>query len=133
MPNQDGSLTESDQITLARALDHMIPGTDPNLAARALDLGADLDKKTLEDKLSRSALLRIIEALSLDMTSHVVGGFPAMTEQQQINALLSIEHLLPGEFTSVLELARNLYYADERTPERQSTAENEAEIFGKFQ
>ena len=133
MPNQDGSLTESDRVTLARALDHMIPGTDPNLAASALDLGADLDKKTLEDKLSRSALLRVIEALSLDMTSHVVGGFSAMTEQQQIDALLSIEHLLPVEFTSVLELARNLYYADERTPERQPTSESEAEIFGKIQ
>ena len=133
MPNQDGSLTESDRATLARALDHMIPGTNPNLAASALDLGADLDKKTLEDKLSRSALLRVIEALSLDMTSHVVGGFSAMTEQQQIDALLNIEHLLPDEFTGILELARNLYYADERTPERQSTSESETEIFGKIQ
>ena len=133
MPNQDGSLTESDRATLARALDHMIPGTNPNLAASALDLGADLDKKTLEDKLSRSALLRVIEALSLDMTSHVVGGFSAMTEQQQIDALLNIEHLLPAEFTSILELARNLYYADERTPERQSDSESETEIFGKIQ
>ncbi len=133
MPNQDGSLTESDRVTLARVLDHMIPGTDPNLAASALDLGADLDKKTLENKLSRSALLRVVEALSLDMTSHVVGGFSAMTEQQQIDALLNIEHLLPAEFTSVLELARNLYYADERTPERQSISESEAEIFGKMQ
>jgi hypothetical protein len=38
---------------------------------------------------------------------------------------------LPREFSVVLGLVRDVYYEDERTPERPKSFDNDDEIFGK--
>jgi hypothetical protein len=38
---------------------------------------------------------------------------------------------LPEEFSTVLDLLRNIYYEDKRTPDRPTTFDSDREIFGK--
>ena len=54
-----------------------------------------------------------------------------MTDQQQVNALLNIENTLPGEFSLFMDIVRDVYYEDERTPERPANFDGGAEVFGK--
>jgi O-methyltransferase involved in polyketide biosynthesis len=72
-----------------------------------------------------------VEALSLDLLAHAVGGFSALTEEEQTSTLRNIENTLPREFSIVLGLVRDVYYEDERTPERPKSFDNDDEIFGK--
>jgi hypothetical protein len=131
MPNQDGSLTAADTLTLVRVLDRMIPVDDPDLAAGALGLLGEVQERAINDAPTGSAFLRIVEALSLDLLAHAVGGFSALTEEEQTSTLRNIENTLPREFSVVLGLVRDVYYEDERTPERPKSFDNDDEIFGK--
>jgi hypothetical protein len=131
MPNQDGSLTEADKITLTRALDRMITSTgDTMLEMSGLDLLNSVHERAELDASSRSAFLRIVDALSLDLLSHAVGGFAALTKQEQISSLLNVENTLPEEFTVVLNIARDVYYENESTPERPKNFDDD-DTFGK--
>jgi hypothetical protein len=131
MPNQDGSLTAADTLTLVRVLDRMIPVDDPDLAAGALGLLGEVQERAINNAPTGSAFLRIVEALSLDLLAHAVGGFSALTEEEQTSTLRNIENTLPREFSIVLGLVRDVYYEDERTPERPKSFDNDDEIFGK--
>jgi hypothetical protein len=131
MPNQDGSLTAADTLTLVRVLDRMIPVDDPDLAAGALGLLGEVQERAINNAPTGSAFLRIVEALSLDLLAHAVGGFSALTEEEQTSTLRNIENTLPREFSIVLGLVRDVYYEDERTPERPKSFDNDHEIFGK--
>ena len=133
MPKQDGSLTNADRLALSQALDRMIKTGNPDLPASALGIGAKLEEITSADESARSALLRMLDALSLDMTSHVVGGFSAMTEHQQISALFGIEQALPCEFKRVHQLAYDLYYENTRTPQRPSCSGSPDESWREIQ
>ena len=133
MPTQDGSLTDADRVALACAVAHMIPASDAGVAVGAPGFFDDVEKRARRRKSTRSAFLRVAEALSLDLMSHAVGGFSAMTEQEQIGALLSIENALPAEFSLLLGIVRDVYYEDDRTPERPLDFDGDAEIFGKVQ
>ncbi len=131
MPKQDGSLTDADHVTLVRVLDRLIPAEEAELAAGALGMLGDVEERARREKSTRSAFIRIVEALSLDLTAHAVGGFSAMTDQEQINALLNIERTLPEEFSLVLGIVRDVYYADDRTPGRPVNFDGDSEVFGK--
>jgi hypothetical protein len=131
MPNQDGSLTGADNITLKRALNRMIPTDDAALGAGTLGLLAAVQERAESNDSTRSAFMRIVEALSLDMLSHAVGGFSALTEEEQITSLRNVEGTLPREFSALLGLVRDVYYEDGRTPARPSDFDGENEIFGK--
>lgn len=133
MPNQDGSLTGSDKVTLTQMLNRIIPSDSPNLAAGSLGLLDSLQERVNGNADTRSAFVRVVEALSLDMMAHAVGGFAAMTEDEQIASIKIIELTLPNEFRSVLGLARDVYYEDERTPERPANFDSGNEIFGKIE
>ena len=97
MPKQDGSLTDADRGTLVRALDRLISTVDAEFAAGALGMLGDVEERARREKSTRSAFLRVVEALSLDLTAHAVGGFSAMTDQQQTNAVFGMEGALAGE------------------------------------
>ena len=77
MPNQDGSLTNSDKITFTHLLNRVVPVDDPKFGAAALGLRNLVEERSKANPSSNSALLRIIDALSLDMMAHAVGGFAA--------------------------------------------------------
>jgi hypothetical protein len=131
MPNQDGSLTNADRVTFIHALNLLIPAEDANLAAGTLGILDDVVERAKADKSSRSALMRVVEAISLDMMSHAVGGFSALTKQEQTDALLGVERALPTEFLQTLDIVRDVYYEDDRTPQRPSAFDPDSEVFGK--
>lgn len=131
MPKQDGSLTDADHVTLVCVLDRLIPTEEAELAAGALGMLDDVEERARREKSTRSAFIRVVEALSLDLTAHAVGGFLAMTDQEQTNALLNIERTLPGEFSLVLDIVRDVYYEDDRTPGRPVNFDGDSEVFGK--
>ena len=131
MPKQDGSLTDADRITLNRALNNLIPTENSELAAGALGMVNNIERRAGREKATRSAFLRVVEALSLDPMAHAVGGFSAMTSQEQTEALLNIERTLPEEFSLVLGIVRDVYYEDDRTPGRPANFDGDNEVFGK--
>lgn len=133
MPNQDGSLTGSDKITLTHALNRIIPTDDPELGAGTLGLLDKIEDRASESSNSRSAFLRIVEALSLDMMAHAVGGFAALTEDEQISSIQHVEFSLPEEFAEFLRVVRDVYYEDTRTPNRPDDFSGDTEIFGKIE
>jgi hypothetical protein len=133
MPNKDGSLTGADTITMRHALDRMIPtpSDKAELSAGTLGLLPLVQQRTENDASSQSAFLRTVEALSLDLMAHAVGGFAALTAEEQIASLHNVEAALPQEFNLFLQLVRDVYYEDERTPDRPVNFDGENEAFGK--
>jgi hypothetical protein len=131
MPNQDGSLTGSDTVTLIKVFNRIIPTESPELGAGTIGILDDVEELSSKTPATRSAFLRIVEALSLDLMSHAVGGFAALTAEEQIACIHGVEATLPEEFSVVLGLARDVYYEREQTPKRPKTFDDENEIFGK--
>ena len=131
MPNQDGSLTDSDKITFTQLLNRIVPFDDPKIGAGTLGLRDVVEERSKEKPSSHSALLRVIEALSFDMMAHAVGGFVALTDDEQNSAIHNVETNLPAEFNIVLDITRDIYYEDDRTPERPTSFDGDNEIFGK--
>jgi hypothetical protein len=133
MPNKDGSLTDADRVRFTQALNRMIAVEDPNLAAGTLGLIDEVEKTARSSDSGRSAYVRVVEALSLDLMAHAVGGFTAMTAEEQTESLLNIERTLPEEFTTLLGIVRDVYYSDDRTPDRPEDFEAVDQIFGKVE
>jgi len=131
MPNQDRSLTNSDKIILTQLLDRVVPVDDPKFGAGFLGLRDLVEDRSKANKSSHLALLRIIGALSHDMMAHAVGGFVALTVNEQISSIRNVETTLPAEFNIVLGITRDVYYEDDRTPKRPMRFEGDNEIFGK--
>ena len=131
MPKQDGSLTDADRVMLARALNRLIPTEHAELAAGTLGMLDDVEERAGREKPTRSAFIRVAEALSLDLTAHAVGGYAAMTGQEQTRALLNIESTLPEEFSLFLGIVRDVYYEDDRTPDMPANFDGDGEVFGK--
>ncbi len=116
---------------MTRALDRIIPADDSVSDAGALGLHEELQSRASTDSAAQSAFLRVVEALSLDMLSHAVGGFAALTEDEQISSLQKVENTLPQEFSVVLALVRDIYYEHESTPNRPPNFDIDSDIFGK--
>jgi hypothetical protein len=133
MPNQDGSLTGSDKVTLVQMLNRIIPSESPEMAAGTLGMLDPVQERANAKQDTRSNFIRIVDALSLDMMAQAVGGFAALTDEEQIASLQIVENTLPSEFNSILALARDVYYEDERTPKRPKSFDTETEIFGKVE
>jgi hypothetical protein len=131
MPNQDGSITNSDKITFTQLLNRVVPVNDPKFGAAALGLRNLVEERSKANPSSNSALLRIIDALSLDMMARAVGGFAALTVDEQNFAIHNVETTLPEEFNIILGITRDVYYEDERTPKRPINFDGDNEIFGK--
>lgn len=132
MPNQDGSLTGADTVTLTQVLNRIMPSESPEVGAGTIGILDDVVERSSKAPASRSAFLRIVEAMSHDMLSHAVGGFSALTAEEQIASILNVESVLPEEFSVVLGLARDVYYERPLTPDRPKSFDGEDEIFGKI-
>ena len=116
-----------------QALNRMIAVEDPSLEAGTLGLLDDVEKIARSNDSGQSAFLRVVEALSLDLMAHAVGGFSVMTAEEQTESLLNIERILPEEFTTVLGIVRDVYYSDDRTPDRPEDFEGADQTFGKVE
>ena len=132
MPNQDGSLTGADEITLVQVLNRLIPFDDADLAAGTLGMLDDVQQRAKADDQLRRAFMRVTEALSLDLLAQAVGGFAALTAEEQTASLHGVENVLPEEFSVFLGIVRDVYYEDDRTPDRPDNLEGDNEEFGKI-
>ena len=65
------------------------------------------------------------------MMARAVGGFAALTVDEQNFAIHNVETTLPEEFNIILGITRDVYYEDERTPKRPINFDGDNEIFGK--
>jgi hypothetical protein len=132
MPNQDGSLTGADEITLVQVLNRIVPFDDHHLAAGTLGMLDEVQQRAAADNQLRHAFMRVTEALSLDLLAEAVGGFAALSAQEQVASLHGVENVLPEEFGVFLGIVRDVYYEDARTPDRPDNFEGDNEEFGKI-
>ena len=112
-------------------LDRLIPFDDPDLKPSNLKIINRVIDQCIKDDSSKAALMKIIDALSLDIMSSAVGGFAALTNDEQTKSILEIEKSLPEEFNIVLGATRKAYYENTKTAEFPSNFNSENEIFGK--
>lgn len=131
MPNRDGSLKDSDRVALSIMLDRMIVIEEPDHAPSKFGILDTVIERISANTASKNSFMRVVEALSLDMMAHAVGGFAALTVEEQIQSLRAIETSLPEEFDVVLQATRDTYYDNPNTPDRPKDFESENEIFGK--
>ena len=64
------------------------------------------------------SLGRVMDALSLEPSARVEGGFAALDEEQRIAALKVLEANMPGYFDDFVDLVYIVYYSDERVHKR---------------
>ena len=77
-PKKKGSLADPDRVLLANVMDHLIPPVDDLPGAGSMRLGDEIEKKAQSIPRLRSSLLRVLDALSLDLSSHAAGGYSAL-------------------------------------------------------
>lgn len=118
MPTQDRQLTDVDRVVLKQMLDLVIPPVDDFPGAGGLGLVERVERGSLRYGRLRSGLLSILDAMTLDVTSRVEGGFAALDEERQVGVLKTVEADLPVQFSEFVELVYEIYYTDSRVHER---------------
>lgn len=118
MPTKDGKLTEADRKVLIAAMDRLIPPVDDLPGAGSMDLAPEAERIAKRIPRFHLALIKTLDALSLDMSAHAYGGFKALPGEEQDAALKGVEHALPSVFAQFLELVYIVYYSDERVHNR---------------
>ena len=99
-------------------MDRMIPAVEDMPGAGSLGLAAEVERMAGPVPGLGSALLRTLDALSLDPAARAAGGFLALEGTAQDKAIRMIESTLPQPFGLFLEMVYTAYYADERVHER---------------
>jgi hypothetical protein len=131
MPNSDGSLKNSEKIMLRIAADRVISVTDDSPSPSDLGIVDSVISAAMSNDSARKSLTRVVEAMNLDMLAQAVGGWAAMSSDEQTHSLLLVEHALPEEFSAILNIVREWYYSHEQTPERPDNFDAKDELFGK--
>ncbi len=111
-PSASGRMTDSDRMMLAAAMDRMIPAVDDLSGAGAMGLGRKVEQGAQRVPRLRSALVAVVDALSLDAASHAVGGFRALPPDSQDEALRLVETSMPRQFAVFLQLVYTVYYME---------------------
>ena len=111
-PKKKGSLADPDRVLLANVMDHLIPPVDDLPGAGSMRLGDEIEKKAQSIPRLRSSLLRVLDALSLDLSSHAAGGYSALDSDRQDVALRAIEQSLPDDFSIFLDFVYTVYYTE---------------------
>ncbi len=117
-PTKERNLTGADRMTLKAVMDRMIPAVEDMPGAGSLGLAATVERMAGRFPGFGSALLRTLDALSLDPAARVAGGFLALEGRARDEAIRMIESTLPEPFGVFLEMVYAAYYADERVHER---------------
>lgn len=118
MPTGDGQLTAADMVTLKAALDRLIPPVDDLPGAGSMGLAETVERYSNRSSAMRSALVAVLDALSLDPGLHVSGGFQALKPEQQDEAIRTIEVAMGDKFGQFLKLVYVVYYMDPRVQQR---------------
>ncbi|MDA1256857.1 MAG: gluconate 2-dehydrogenase subunit 3 family protein [Chloroflexi bacterium] len=118
MPTSDGQLTPADRTVLTHVLDQIIPPDGDFPGAGGLGLAERVERSSQRSARLRSALLSVLDALSLDISSRAEGGYAALEAERQISALTTVESSLPEQFAGFIELVYETYYTDDRVYKR---------------
>jgi len=133
MPNSDGSLKTSEKIMLGIAADRVISVAEESPSPSDIGIVDSVISASMSENTSRKCLVRVIEAMNLDMLARAVGGWVAMSSEEQTHSLLLVEHALPGEFSTILNIVRESYYSHKETPDSPEKFDSEDEVFGKVE
>ena len=117
-PTKDRNLTGADRMTLKAVMDRMVPPTGEMPGAGSLALAEEVEHMARRVPGLASALLRTLDALSLDPGARVAGGFLALEEEARDEAIRTIESTLPVAFALLLDMVYTAYYSDGRVHER---------------
>ena len=117
-PTKEQNLTGADRMTLRAVMDRMIPPVEDMPGAGSLGLAAEVERMARRAPGLASALLRTLDALSLDPGSRAAGGFLALEGAARDEAIRTIESTLPEPFGVFLEMVYAAYYSDGRVHER---------------
>jgi hypothetical protein len=118
MPTKEKTLTDSDRQSLRAVMDRVIPPVDDLPGAGSMGLVPEAERIAGRVPRLNSSLIKVMGAVSLDMHSHVQGGFNSLTGEQQDEAIRAIESAMPDDFANFLELVFLAYYGDSRVHKR---------------
>ncbi len=118
MPTKEGTLTESDRRNMRAVMDRLVPPVDDLPGAGSMGLLDEVERMAAEHDRYRQSLVRFLDALTLDMSVEVAGGFLALDAGQQDEAIREIEGSISGDFANVLEVVYLAYYSQPQVHKR---------------
>ena len=117
-PTQGGRLSDVDRLTLQVMMDRLLPAVDELPGAGEMGLASEVEQRARRHRPLRSALIAVMDGLSMDMAAHAAGGFKALSEEQQIESLLLLEEAMPEHFARLVALIYTTYYMQPEVDER---------------
>ncbi len=93
------------------AMDRFIPPVDDLPGAGSMGLLDEIERMSVEHERYRKSLVRFLDALTLDMSVEVAGGFLALDDEQRDEAIRDIEGSISNDFANVLEVVYLAYYS----------------------
>lgn len=83
-----------------------------------MGLGAKVEQLAQNSDRLNQAVLRVMDAFSLDPTAHASGGFVSLPEEERDTAIREIEEAMPQAFGTFLELVYVVYYSEPSVHQR---------------
>ena len=83
-----------------------------------MGLAEKVEQRAQRAERVRSALVTVLDALSLDAVSHAAGGYTALAPARQDEALRALEAAMPQQFTVFQQLVYTVYYMEQTVHER---------------
>ncbi len=117
-PSRGGRLSDADRRTLAVVIDRLLPPVDELPGAGEMGLAPEVEQRARRHRPLRSALIAIMDALSMDLAAHASGGYRALSEEQQVDALRQVEEAIPEQFSQFMQLVYTIYYMQPEVHER---------------
>ena len=118
MAETDINLTDGEFLLLASVMDIIVPPVDELPGAGEMGLAKEAEELAARIPEYRESLHRILEALSLEPSVRVEGGFAALDEEQRMAAIEVLEANMSKYFDKFVDLIYIVYYSDERVHER---------------
>ena len=100
MPTKEGTLTDSDKRNMRVVMDRMIPPVDDLPGAGSMGLLEEIERMSVEHDRYQRSIVRFLDALTLDMSVEVEGGFLALDGERQDEAIREIENSIAGDFAN---------------------------------
>lgn len=116
--NKEAELTDADRMVLSAVMDLIVPAVDELPGAGGMGLADAAEELAGKEQRYGISLERVMQALSLEPSARVEGGFAALDDEQRIAALKMLEANMPGYFDDFVDMVYIVYYSDERVHKR---------------
>lgn len=117
-PTRGGRLSDADRLTLVVVMDRLVPAVDELAGAGEMGLAPEVEQRARHHRPLRSALITVMDALSMDLAAHAAGGFRALSEEEQVDSLRQLQEALPEQFSQFMQLVYTIYYMQPEVRER---------------